>query len=120
MTRATNTPATHQRRNKIRKQSKGSFGSNNFKMAKERRMKALKNAYIGRKQRKRFFRQDVWISRLNIALRNQWKDQGLNYSRFIHLKNLSHNKLSRKRMSEMAINEPQNFTALIEKVKNPW
>ena len=59
MTRASNTPATRNRRKKIRKQSKGSFGPNTLKVAKERRMKALSNAYIGRKQRKRDFRSKI-------------------------------------------------------------
>jgi large subunit ribosomal protein L20 len=122
MNRASNTPATRHRRKKILKQAKGYFGSKHklFKTAKEQVMHSLVYSYRDRKQKKRFFRSDVWISRLNIALRNEWKEKGLNYSRFIHLKNLAQIKLDRKQLSEMAINEPQSFGALIDKIKNPW
>ena len=61
MTRATNTPVTRRRRKDIIKKAKGFFGSKHklFKTAKEQVMNALDDAYIGRKQRKRFFRSDV-------------------------------------------------------------
>jgi len=59
MTRASNTPATRQRRKKILKQAKGYFGSKRklFKTAKEQVMKAKVDAFAGRKQRKRDFRR---------------------------------------------------------------
>ena len=119
MTRAKNTPVTRQRRKKILKQAKGYFGfkHKSFRTAKEQVMNALSDAYIGRKQRKRFFRSDVWISRLNIGVRNKY---GLRYSQFIRLKKLAQIELDRKQISEMAINQPEDFTALINKVKNPW
>jgi large subunit ribosomal protein L20 len=61
MTRAKNTPATRRRRKKVLKQAKGFFGSKHklFKTAKEQVMRSLVHAYIGRKQRKRFFRSEV-------------------------------------------------------------
>ena len=122
MTRAKNTPTTRRRRKKILKQAKGYFGSKHklFKTAKEQVMRALAYAYRDRKQRKRFFRQSVWNTRLNIGLRNEWKEKGLNYSRFIHLKKLAHVELDRKQLSQMAIHEPKNFAALIDKIQNPW
>jgi len=118
MTRSKNTPVTRRRRKKILKQAKGFFGSKHklFKTAKEQVMNALDDAYIGRKQRKRFFRSKVWIPRLNIDSRKY----GLSYSQFIHLKKLAQIKLDRKQLSEMAISQPESFAALINKVKNPW
>jgi large subunit ribosomal protein L20 len=61
MTRAKNTPVTRRRRKKVLKQAKGFFGSKHklFKTAKEQVMNALDDAYVGRKQKKRFFRSDV-------------------------------------------------------------
>ena len=80
-------------------------------------MSALDDAYIGRKQRKRFFRSDVWIPRLNAYLRSKY---GINYSRFIRLLILAQIKINRKQLSEMAIHQPQHFDSLIKKVQNPW
>ena len=61
MTRVGNTPATLERRKRMKKRAKGYFGfkHKSFKTAKEQVMNALDDAYIGRKQRKRFFRSDV-------------------------------------------------------------
>lgn len=122
MTRTKNTPVTRRRRKKILKQAKGYFGSKHklFKTAKEQVMRSLAYAYRDRKQRKRFFRSNVWISRLNIGLRNEWKEQDLNYSKFIRLKKLAQIKLDRKNLSEIAIKQPKVFTTLINKVKKPW
>ncbi|CAJ0824586.1 6712_t:CDS:2 [Entrophospora sp. SA101] len=90
MTRASNTPATRQRRKKILKQAKGYFGSKRklFKTAKEQVMNAKVDAFAGRKQRKRDFL-------------------------------LAQIKLNRKQLSEMAIHQPQQFQILINKVQNP-
>jgi large subunit ribosomal protein L20 len=61
MTKASNTPATRRRRKEILKQAKGDFGSKHklIKTAEEQVMRSLVHSYIGRKQRKRFFRSDV-------------------------------------------------------------
>ena len=61
MPRSVNAVASRARRKRILKQAKGYFGSKHklFKTAKEQVMNALTDAYIGRKQRKRFFRSDV-------------------------------------------------------------
>jgi large subunit ribosomal protein L20 len=117
MTRATNTPATRRRRKKILKQAKGYFGSKRklFKTAKEQLMNAQVDAFAGRKQRKREFRR-LWITRLNSTCHSY----GLNYSRFIRSLTLAQIKLNRKQLSEMAIHQPQQFQALINKVQNPW
>ena len=72
---------TRKRRNKALKLAKGYFGSKSkhFKMAKQAVMKSGNYAYIGRKQKKRNFRQ-LWITRISAAA----KMNGMNYSTFMN------------------------------------
>ena len=72
---------TRKRRNKTLKLAKGYYGSKSrlFKTAKEAVMKSGQYAYIGRKQKKRDFRQ-LWITRISAAC----KMNGMNYSTFIN------------------------------------
>jgi len=116
MSRTKNTPVTRRRRKKILKQAKGYFGSKHklFKTAKEQVMRSLVYAYRDRKQRKRDFRR-LWITRLNNACRKH----DLSYSRFVRLLTLAQIKLNRKQLADMASNQPQSFTNLINKVQNP-
>ena len=105
---------TRKRRNKILKQAKGYWGSKSthYKMANQAVMKSLKYAYLGRKQKKREFRQ-LWIARINAAC----KANGMNYSRFMHGLKVAGITMNRKMLSEMAIHEPAAFTALCETAK---
>ena len=105
---------TRKRRNKIMKLAKGYWGSKSthYKMANQAVMKSLKYAYIGRKQKKREFRQ-LWIARINAAC----KANGINYSRFMNGIKKAGITMNRKMLSEMAIHEPAAFTALVEKAK---
>ncbi len=105
---------TRKRRNKILKQAKGYWGSKSkhFKMANQAVMKSLKYAYIGRKQKKRNFRQ-LWIARINAGC----KANGMNYSTFMHGLKLAGVEMNRKMLSEMAIHEPAAFTALCDTAK---
>jgi len=100
---------TRKRRKKILKLAKGYWGSKSkhFKMANQAVMKSLTYAYVGRKRRKRDFRQ-LWIMRINAAC----KANGMNYSRFMHGLKLSGIELNRKMLSEMAIHEPEAFSQL--------
>ena len=68
MARVKGAMMTRKRRNKILKMAKGYWGakSKHFKMANEQVMKSLTYAYVGRKQKKRNFRQ-LWIARINAA-----------------------------------------------------
>ena len=105
---------TRKRRNKILGMAKGYWGSKSrhYKMANQAVMKSLRYAYVGRKQRKRDFRQ-LWITRISAAC----KLNGINYSRFMYgLKNAGV-QMNRKMLSETAINDPAAFTALVEKAK---
>ena len=75
-------------------------------------MKSLTYAYVGRKQKKRNFRQ-LWIARINAAC----KMNGMNYSTFMHGLKLAGVEMNRKMLSEIAIADPAAFTVLVEKAK---
>ena len=105
---------TRKRRNKILKQAKGYWGSKSthYKMANQAVMKSLRYAYVGRKRKKRDYRQ-LWITRINAGC----KANGLNYSRFMYGLKLAGITMNRKMLSELAIHEPAAFTALCETAK---
>ena len=105
---------TRKRRNKVLGMAKGYWGSKSrhYKMANQAVMKSLRYAYIGRKQRKRDFRQ-LWITRISAAC----KLNGINYSRFMYGLKKAGIEMNRKMLSETAINDPAAFTALVEKAK---
>ncbi len=105
---------TRKRRNKILGMAKGYWGSKSrhYKMANQAVMKSLRYAYVGRKQRKRDFRQ-LWIARISAGC----KLNGINYSQFMHGLKLAGVNMNRKMLSETAINDPAAFTALVEKAK---
>jgi len=105
---------THKRRKKILTLAKGYYGSKSkhFKMAKQAVYRSGQYAYIGRKQRKRNFRQ-LWITRISAAC----KLNGANYSTFINGLKKAGIDLNRKMLSEIAIADPSAFTALVEKAK---
>ena len=75
-------------------------------------MKTGQYAYIGRKQKKRNFRQ-LWITRISAAC----KMNGMNYSTFINGLKKAGIDLNRKMLSEIAISDPAAFTTLTEKAK---
>ena len=75
-------------------------------------MKSLMYAYIGRKNRKRDFRQ-LWIARINAAARQN----GLSYSKFMHGLKVAGIELNRKVLAEIAVNDAAGFAALAEKAK---
>ena len=105
---------TRKRRNKMLKLAKGYWGakSKHFKMANEQVMKSLTYAYVGRRLKKRDFRQ-LWITRISAAC----KLNGLNYSTFMHGLKLAGVDMNRKMLSETAIHDPAAFTALCEMAK---
>jgi len=105
---------TRKRRKKTLKLAKGYFGakSTHFKMAKQAVMKSGQYAYVGRKQKKRNFRQ-LWITRISAACRLN----GINYSTFMNGLKKADVTLNRKMLSEIAIADPAAFTALVEQAK---
>ena len=102
------------RHKKVLKAAKGYYGARSrvFRVAKQAVTKAGQYAYRDRRKKKSEFRQ-LWIVRINAACR----EEGINYSRFMNgLKKLGI-EMNRKSLSELAVNEPDAFKALIEKVK---
>ena len=105
---------TRKRRNKVLKAAKGYWGakSKHFKMAKQAVMKSGNYAYIGRKQKKRNFRQ-LWIARINAAA----KANGMNYSTLMHGLKVAGVELNRKVLSELAVSDKAAFAAICAKAK---
>ena len=99
------------RRKKILNLAKGYRGAHSrlFRVANQQVMKALRYAYVGRKQKKRTFRK-IWITRINSAS----KLNGLTYSKLIHLFKKSNIDLNRKMLSQIAILDPATFNKLVE------
>jgi large subunit ribosomal protein L20 len=105
----------NKRRKYLLKRAKGYLGrgSTNFRAAKERLLKADRNAYRSRKLRKREFRQ-LWIARINGALDQIGSD--LSYSRFMNALTKSGSQLNRKSLSEIAIRDIDSFKKIVEDV----
>lgn len=102
------------KRRKIMKLSKGYFGSKSklYRIARQAVMKSLNYAYVGRKLRKRDFRQ-LWIARINAAARMN----GLSYSRLMHGLKLANLDLNRKVLAEIAVSDAEAFKSLCETAK---
>ena len=107
--------ASRARRKKILKAAKGYYGarSRTFKVAKQAVIKAGQYAYRDRRQRKRQFRR-LWIVRINAAARQE----GMSYSTFMHGLSIADIKLNRKVLADLALQDPQSFTDLVNSVKN--
>ena len=95
--------------NRVLKMAKGYRGarSKQYRIAKQSVMRAFSSSYVGRKQRKRQFRQ-LWIARINAAARIN----GLSYSRFMYGLKLAGVEMNRKVLSDMAINDAEGFAKL--------
>jgi large subunit ribosomal protein L20 len=114
MPRAKNAVASRERRRKVLKLAKGYFGSrkNVWTVAKNSVEKALTYAYVGRKLKKRSYRA-LWIARINAGVR----PHGMSYSVFMDKVHKSGVELNRKVLADLAMNHPDAFKAVIEKVK---
>ena len=114
MTRVRKGPARHQAKKRILKATKGYRGSAGrlYRLAKEAVVRAAVNARIDRKRRKRDFR-GLWITRLSAACRQR----GIRYSQFIDGCKKANIALNRKMLSEIAIDDPQGFDAIVEAAK---
>ena len=114
MPRSVNAVASRARRKKILKQAKGFYGKrkNVYTVAKNVLEKGLTYSYVGRKLKKRNYRQ-LWIARINAAARAE----GLTYSQFIHKLSEKNIDLNRKVLADLAMNEPATFKTLISSVK---
>jgi large subunit ribosomal protein L20 len=112
MARATNAPASRERRKKVVDQARGFRGrrSKLFRYAKDAVTKAKYWATRDRKTRKRNFRM-LWQQRINAAARAQ----GLNYSRFIEGLKAAGIELDRKVLADMAVTDEAAFKAIFDK-----
>lgn len=99
------------RRKKVLSIAKGYRGAHSvlFRVANQQVMKALRYAYVGRKQKKRIFRR-IWISRINATSRLN----GLSYSKLINKFKKSNIDLNRKMLSQLAILDASTFKSLVE------
>ena len=114
MPRATNAPASRNRRRKILKLAKGYRGSRHrlLKTAKQAVDRAGQYAYRDRKVRKRDFRR-LWITRINAATRAN----GLSYSRFMQGLKLADIEINRKMLAEIAATDEARFSEIVEIAK---
>lgn len=114
MPRSVNNVASRAKRKRIMKLAKGYFGrkKNVWTVAKNAVEKGLVYAYRDRKQKKREFRA-VWIQRINAGVRLH----GLSYSEFMGKLKKSGIDLNRKVLADLAMNHPEAFTAVVNKVK---
>ena len=106
--------ASRARRKKILKKTKGQFRTrkNVWTVAKNSYEKGQTYAYRDRKNKKREFRS-LWIVRINAAVR----EYDMSYSVFMDKLNKSGIEINRKVLADLALNNPEAFKAIVEKVK---
>ena len=114
MARSVNSVASRKKRKKILKEAKGYFGrrKNVYTVAKNAVEKGLTYAYRDRRNKKRSFRA-LWILRINAAARQN----GLSYSELMHKLKESKVDLNRKVLADMAMNDFENFSKLVNSLK---
>lgn len=102
------------RHKKILNQAKGYYGARSrvYRVAKQAVIKAGQYAYRDRRNRKRQFRA-LWIARINAGARAN----GLSYSRLIAGLKKANVEIDRKVLADLAMNEQQAFSAVVEKAK---
>ena len=114
MPRSVNHVASKARRTRILKLTKGHFGArkNVWTVAKNTWEKGLTYAYRDRKNKKRAFRS-LWIQRINAAARAE----GISYSVLMGKLAKAGIEINRKVLADLAMNNPEAFKAIVEKVK---
>ena len=114
MPRSVNSAASRARRKKILKQAKGFFGrrKNVWTIAKNAVEKAMQYSYRDRRVKKRNFRA-LWISRINAGARIN----GMSYSQLMGKIKSNKIDLNRKVLADLAMNHPNAFKAIVDKVK---
>jgi large subunit ribosomal protein L20 len=114
MPRSVNSVASRARRKKILKQAKGYFGrrKNVWTVAKNAVEKAMLYAYRDRRTKKRNFRS-LWIARINAGAR----EHGMSYSQFMGKVKSNNIELNRKVLADLAMNNPEAFKAVVDKIK---
>ena len=99
-----------QKHKKVLKLTKGQYGTKSklYRRANEAMMKSLWYSYRDRRTRRRDLRR-LWIARINAAARLN----GTTYSRLIHAMKVTNIKLNRKMLADMAVRDPEAFTAVV-------
>jgi large subunit ribosomal protein L20 len=107
-------PQGHLRHKKLLKANKGFFGSRSklYRRANEARLKSLWYAYRDRRVRKRDLRK-LWIVRINAAARLN----GVSYSKLVFFMKEAGIELNRKMLADLAVRDPQAFTAVVVKAQ---
>ena len=102
------------KRRKIMRRAKGYFGAKSklYRVARQAVMKSRQYAYVGRKLKKRDFRQ-LWIARINAAARMN----DLSYSRLMHGLKVAGIDLNRKVLADLAVNDAEAFAGVCSKAK---
>lgn len=115
MTRVKGGTVARARRKKVLKEAKGYFGSKHrlYKTAHEQVMHSGQYAYRDRRQNKRNFRK-LWITRINAACR----ENDISYSKFINGLNKAGIIINRKMLSELAIDNREAFSDLVDIAKS--
>ncbi|MGK5594976.1 MAG: 50S ribosomal protein L20 [Parachlamydiaceae bacterium] len=110
MVRVTNAVASHRRKKRLYKRAKGFVGDrkNHLRLTSGAVLKALAYNYRHRKLKKREFRS-LWIMRISAAA----KINGISYSKFIYGLKKAKCELDRKVLSDMAIEDPSGFSAVV-------
>src|SRR4028118_634003 len=111
MTRVKRGNVARKHRKKILKIAKGFRGSHSklYRTANQQVMKALRNAYRDRRNRKRDFRR-LWIARINAAVRQN----GMTYATFIHGLQVAGIELDRKVLADIAVRDPETFSRFVD------
>lgn len=114
MVRVTNAVASHRRKKRLFKLAKGFFGDrkNHLRLTSDAVLRALAYNYRHRKIKKREFRS-LWITRIAAAA----KINGISYSKFIYGLKRAGCELNRKILAEIAIHDPDSFTAIVSHAK---
>jgi len=113
MPRSVNSVASKARRKKVLSRTRGFWGArkNVLSIAKNALDKSLAYAFVGRRLKKRDYRT-LWIARINAACRSH----NISYSIFIHKLTQAGIEINRKVLADLALNNPDAFTALVKKV----
>ncbi len=115
MARVKGGPFSHRRHKRVLKYTKGQFGSRHrlIRRANEARLKSMWYSTRDRKNRKRDLRR-LCITRINAGARLN----GVTYSQLIHAMRKANILLNRKMLADLAVRDPQAFTAVIQKAKS--
>lgn len=114
MARIKRAVSAHKKRRTVLGRAKGYYGakSRSYRAAKEQVQHSMQYMYRDRRNKKREIRR-LWITRINAAARLN----GLSYSVLMNGLKKAGVQLDRKVLSDMAINDPEAFSAVVEVAK---